>query len=38
MNIILQNTGRDAFSLNGKSYIPNKKLPNITWALLRKSI
>ena len=37
MNIILQNTGGDAYSLNGKSKIPNKILTNITISLILKS-
>ena len=38
MNIIVQNTGVDASSLNGKSEDPNKTLDNITRALLLNSI
>ena len=38
MNIILQTTGGDASSLNGKSEIPNKTLANITRYLLLNSI
>ena len=34
MNIIIQTTGRDESSLNGKSENPNKTLANITRALL----
>ena len=34
MNIIVQTTGGDASSLNGKIEIPNKTLANITIALL----
>ena len=34
MNIIVQTTGGDASSLNGKSKSPNKTLANITRALL----
>ena len=34
MNIIVQTTGGDASSLNGKSESPNKTLANITRALL----
>ena len=37
MKIIVQTTGGDAYSLNGKSEIPNKKLANVTRALLLKS-
>ena len=36
-NIIVQTTGTDASSINGKREIPNKKLANITRALLLKS-
>ena len=38
MNIIVQTTGGDASSLNGKSESPNKTLANITRALLINSI
>ena len=38
MNIIVQTTGGDAFSLNGKSESPNKKLDNITRDILMNSI
>ena len=38
MNIIVQNTGGDTSSLNGKSEIPNKILTDITRGLLIKSI
>ena len=34
MNIIVQNTGVDAYSISGKSENPNKTLSNITRALL----
>ena len=34
MNILVQNTGGDASSLNGKSESPNKTLSNTTRALL----
>ena len=37
MNIIVQNTGVDASSINGKSESPNKTLVNITRALLLNS-
>ena len=37
MNTILQTTGGDASSLNDKSESPNKKLANITRALLLNS-
>ena len=37
MNIIVQNTGGDASSLNSKIESPNKKLANITRALLLNS-
>ena len=37
MNIIVQTTGGDASSLNGKSEIPNKTLANITRSLLLNS-
>ena len=37
MNIVVQTTGGDASSLNGKSEIPNKTLDNITRALLLNS-
>ena len=37
MNIIVQTTGGDASSLNGKSESPNKTLANITRALLLNS-
>ena len=37
MKIIVQTTGGDAYSLNGKSESPNKKLANITIALLLNS-
>ena len=36
MNIIVNTTGGDAFSINGKSESPNKTLANITKALLLK--
>ena len=38
MNIIVQNTGGYASSINGNSERPNKTLANITIALLMKSI
>ena len=38
MNIIVQTTGGDASSLNGKSESPNKTLANITRALVLNSI
>ena len=38
MNIIVQTTGGDASSLNGKSESPNKTLANITRSLLLNSI
>ena len=38
MNIIVQTTGGDASSLNGKSESPNKTLANIMRALLLNSI
>ena len=38
MNIIVQNTGADAYSLIGKNEIPNKTLANITRAILLNSI
>ena len=37
MNIIVQNTGGDTYSLNGKCEIPSKTLNNITRALLQNS-
>ena len=37
MNIIVQNKGGDAFSINMKAEIPNNKLDNITRALLLNS-
>ena len=37
MNIIVQTTGGDAFSLNGKSESPNKKLAKTTRELLLNS-
>ena len=37
MNIIVQTTGGDEFSINGKSEIPNKTLANITRAILLNS-
>ena len=37
MKIIVQTTGVDESSINGKSEIPNKTLDNITRALLLKS-
>ena len=37
MNIIVQNTGGDESSLNGKIEIPNKILANVTRSLLLKS-
>ena len=37
MNIIVQTSGGDASSLNGKSEIPNKTLDSITRALLLNS-
>ena len=37
MNIIVQTTGGDASSLNGKIESPNKKLSNITRNILLKS-
>ena len=37
INIIVQTTGGDAYSLNGKTETPNKKLTNITRDLLLKS-
>ena len=37
MNIIVQTTGGDAYSLNGKSESPNKTLANITRAILLNS-
>ena len=37
MNIIVQNTGGNDSSLNGKSEIPNKTLANITRAILLNS-
>ena len=37
MNIIVQTTGGDSSSLNGKSKSPNKILDNITRALLLNS-
>ena len=37
MNIIVQNTGGDAFYLNGKSESPNKTLSNITRVILLNS-
>ena len=37
MNIIVQTTGGDASSLNGKGESPNKTLANITRALLLNS-
>ena len=37
MNIIVQNTGEDAYSINVKNESPNKTLDNITRALLLKS-
>ena len=37
MNIVVQNTGGDASSLNGVSKIPNKALANIKRALLLNS-
>ena len=37
MNIVVQNTGGDAYSLNGVSEIPNKALANIKRALLLNS-
>ena len=36
MNTIVQTTGEDASSLNGKSEIPNKTIDNTTRALLLK--
>ena len=36
INIIVQNTGRDESSLNGKTKSPNKTLSNIRRALLIK--
>ena len=38
MNIIVKTTGGDAYSLSGKRESPNKKLANITRALLLNSI
>ena len=38
MNIIVQTTGGDEYSLNGKSESPNKRLANITRAHLLNSI
>ena len=38
MNIIVQNTGGDASSLNGKSESPNNKFANITRTLLLNQI
>ena len=38
MNIIVQNTGRDTYSLNGKSESSNETLDNITRVLLMNSI
>ena len=37
MNIIYQTTGGDISSINGKSKIPNKKLYDITRAILLNS-
>ena len=37
MNIIVQTTGGDTSSINGKSEIPNNTLANIMRALLMKS-
>ena len=37
MNITVQTSGGDAYSLNGKSKSPNKTLANITRALLLNS-
>ena len=37
MNIMVQNTGGDAYSLNGKTEIPNQKLANTTRDLLLNS-
>ena len=37
MNIIVQNTGVNSYSVNVKTEIPNKTLANITRALLLKS-
>ena len=37
MNIIVQNTGGYAYSLNGKSESPNKTLANITRDLILNS-
>ena len=37
-NIIVQTTGVDASSINGKSESPNKTLDNITRALILNSI
>ena len=38
MNIVIQNTGGDSYSLNGKSESPNKTLANTTRYFLLKSI
>ena len=38
MNIIVQSTGGDAYSLNGEIEIPNKTLNNIAKYLLMNSI
>ena len=37
MNIIVQTTGGDASSINGKNESPNKTLGNITRAILLNS-
>ena len=37
MNIIVQTTGEDAYSINGKSEILNKTIDHIARALLLKS-